>query len=168
MNAMISRSTLAAVMVVMVGCATPPEDREEPPEEVVEVADPEEVTEPEEEPDPRRRDSGGELSPAASSLLSTAEGLLEGGDPDGALNLVERAQRISPDAAQVYFMLGEVHQARGQPDRAEQFVLKGITQAGNNTQLQRQGWSLLVGIREADGDEAGARQAEERASNLRN
>ena len=168
MNATVPRSFLALVMVLTVGCATPPDERDRPSEEDVVDVEEVEAPEPDEEPEPPRRDTGGELSPAASSLLSTARGLLRGGDADGALNLVERAQRISPDAAEVYFMLGQVHRERGDLGRAEQFVLKGITQAGNNAELQKRGWSLLVGIREDDGDEAGARQAEERVSNIRN
>ena len=49
---------------------------------------------------------------------------------------------------------------------AEQFTLKGLSLAGNNSSLQRSGWLLLADIRRARGNVAGASQAEDRARAL--
>jgi hypothetical protein len=49
---------------------------------------------------------------------------------------------------------------------AEQFALKGLSLAGSDSSLQRNGWLLLADIRRARGNVAGADQAETRAANL--
>ena len=114
--------------------------------------------------DQRHRETGYRLPVAASNLLANAEGMLGGGDTDRALNLTQRAQRIAPDSAQVYYVLGRVYQKRGDYARAEQFVLKGLNKAGRDARLSRSGWSLLAEIRDSRGDEDGARRARERAA----
>ena len=154
---------LLAAVLLLAACATPGDmaSREDAP--TVEESDAPEAAP---EQDTPQRATGSELSPVAANLLASAQGLLNGGDTDGALNLAQRAHRISPDAAEVYFQLGEIHMARGDYARAEQFVLKGIDKAGNNESQQRTGWQMLVDIRESDGDMAGAREAEQRAANL--
>lgn len=160
---MIYRHTLVLLLMLLLlaGCATPTDiSREEAPETVAEP-EPEDEAVAEER---ARRMTGGELSPVAANLLASSKGLLDGGEPDAALNLAQRAHRISPDAAEVYYRIGEIHMTRGDYGRAEQFVLKGIGKAGNDEALQRSGWELLVDIRENEGDMAGAREAQERAS----
>ncbi|AOY88949.1 hypothetical protein BKP64_12675 [Marinobacter salinus] len=115
---------------------------------------------------PSYRDSGDSLSPAALSLVREADNLLRQGDAPAAIARLERAQRIAPRAAEIYFKLSEAYVASDQLGSAEQFTLKGLSLAGNDSSLQRAGWMLLADIRRARGNVAGADQAEARASAL--
>ncbi|MGO1502067.1 MAG: tetratricopeptide repeat protein [Marinobacter sp.] len=115
---------------------------------------------------PSYRDAGDELSPAAHSLVREADELLKSGDAQGAIVRLERAQRIAPRSAEVYFKLSEAYVAGNKLGPAEQFTLKGLSLAGSDARLQRAGWLLLADIRRARGNVAGANQAEDRASNL--
>ena len=115
---------------------------------------------------PSYRDAGDELSPAALSLVREADKLLKSGDAQGAIVRLERAQRIAPRSAEIYFKLSQAYVAGNKLGPAEQFTLKGLSLAGNDTRLQRAGWLLLADIRRARGNVAGANQAEARAGAL--
>ncbi|MDX1599800.1 MAG: tetratricopeptide repeat protein [Marinobacter sp.] len=128
---------------------------------------------PEPEPESDRRssspsyqDSGDQLSPAAQSLIRQADAYLAQGDVGAAIAQLERAQRIAPRSAEVYFKLSEAYVAKNQLGSAEQFTLKGLSLTGNDVRLQRSGWLLLADIRRARGNVAGANNAEERAGAL--
>lgn len=158
------------VVVLLVGGCSMVQDRPRDDQEVVapvetEAPEDAEKDEPETpERDARQRETGSELSAAAASLLASARGMLSAGNTDRALNLAQRAQRISPDAAEVYYRLGQIYQKQSDHARAEQFVLKGINKAGNDPELRRTGWSMLADIRDSKGDQAGAEKARARAS----
>lgn len=115
---------------------------------------------------PSYQDKGDDLSPAARSLLQKADRLLAAGNAQGAVSQLERAQRIAPRSAAVYFGLSEAYVAMDQLGSAEQFALKGLSLAGNDSSLQRAGWLLLADVRRARGNVAGADQAAERAARL--
>lgn len=115
---------------------------------------------------PSYQDAGENLSPAAISLIREADGMLKQGNTPAAIARLERAQRIAPRSAEVYFKLSEAYVASKQLGSAEQFTLKGLSLAGNDARLQRAGWLLLADIRRARGNVAGADQAESRASAL--
>ncbi|MGF2688027.1 tetratricopeptide repeat protein [Marinobacter sp. DUT-3] len=115
---------------------------------------------------PSYQDSGDQLSPAAQSLIRKADGYLAQGDAAAAVAQLERAQRIAPRSAEVYFKLSEAYVAMEQLGSAEQFTLKGLSLAGSDARLQRAGWLLLADIRRARGNVAGADQAEQRAGAL--
>lgn len=180
----------AATVLGLAGCATAPGEsiyvpaggsRAEAPEppkatgtqdkpQVWRKSEQPEVSEPA-EPAPRSsspsyRDAGDSLSPAAISLIREADSLLAQGDTPAAIARLERAQRIAPRSAEVYFKLSEAYVASDQLGTAEQFTLKGLSLAGSNSRLQRAGWLLLADIRRARGNVAGADQAEARAANL--
>jgi len=141
------------------------EDREEP--QVWRKSEQPEAREPEQRSNkPSYRDAGDELSPAALSLVREADNLLKSGDAQGAIVRLERAQRIVPRSAEIYFKLSEAYVAGNKLGPAEQFTLKGLSLAGSDARLQRAGWLLLADIRRARGNVAGANQAEERASAL--
>jgi len=149
--------------------------------------EPPRTAEPEQEPDPRvwrkseepavsepeqpsrtpsYRESGDALPAAAVTLIRDADQRLQQGDSAGAISSLERAQRIAPRSAEVYFKLAEAYVAGDNLGAAEQFTLKGLSLAGNNSSLQRSGWLLLADIRRARGNVAGASQAEDRARAL--
>ncbi|MFO7528074.1 MAG: tetratricopeptide repeat protein [Marinobacter sp.] len=133
--------------------------KSEQPEEPTVVEEPRDTA-------PSYQDSGERLSPAAQSLVNEADNLLAQGNTSGAISRLERAQRIAPRSAEVYFKLSEAYVAAGQLGSAEQFTLKGLSLAGDNARLQRAGWLLLADIRRARGNVAGADQAEARAAAL--
>src|SRR5690554_1986073 len=115
---------------------------------------------------PSYRESGDALPAAAVTLIRDADQCLQQGDSAGAISSLERAQRIAPRSAEVYFKLAEAYVAGDNLGAAEQFTLKGLSLAGNNSSLQRSGWLLLADIRRARGNVAGASQAEDRARAL--
>ncbi|MFL1456195.1 tetratricopeptide repeat protein [Marinobacter sp. GN3S48] len=182
---------LLALTLAVAGCASPGgsiyvpaggssrdvEEAPEPPrtspreEETRTERKSEQPPEPAPEPDrrtssPSYQDSGDQLSPAAQSLIRQADGYLAQGDAAAAVAQLERAQRIAPRSAEVYFKLSEAYVALDQLGSAEQFTLKGLSLAGNDARLQRAGWLLLADIRRARGNVAGADQAEDRAGAL--
>ncbi|WP_372965303.1 tetratricopeptide repeat protein [Marinobacter sp.] len=115
---------------------------------------------------PSYRESGDELPAAAVALIHDADQRLKQGDSAGAVARLERAQRVAPRSAEVYFKLAEAYVAGENLGAAEQFTLKGLSLAGNDYRMQRSGWLLLADIRRARGNVAGADQAENRARAL--
>ncbi len=115
---------------------------------------------------PSYQEQGETLSPAAASLMKKAEAQLTAGDLQGAVSTLERAQRVSPRSAEIYYKLSQAYVRMDKLGAAEQFTLKGLSLAGNNARLQRAGWMLLADIRRANGNTAGANQAEARAAAL--
>lgn len=160
---------------VPAGGSSSPEEAPEPPQTGKRGEEPrverksEQPEEPVRQPEyssPSYQDEGDALSPAARSLIKRADSLMAAGDTQGALAQLERAQRIAPRSAAVYFKLSEAYVALDQLGSAEQFTLKGLSLAGSDSSLQRAGWLLLADIRRARGNVAGADQAEARAANL--
>lgn len=115
---------------------------------------------------PGFREQGDALSPAARSLIAQADQMMAQGNYQGAVSQLERAQRISPRSAEVYYKLSEAYVAMDNLGAAEQFTLKGLSVTGTDTRLQKAGWNLLADIRRARGNVAGADQAEQRAQSL--
>lgn len=115
---------------------------------------------------PSHRTESEALSPAAASLVRSANQQMANGNTRAAISQLERAQRISPRSGKVYLQLAKAYEADNRPGPAEQFALKGLSLAGSDTNLQRTGWSLLARIRRDVGDTAGAKQAEARAAAL--
>lgn len=115
---------------------------------------------------PGYRESGDQMSDAAAGLVKEAITLMAQGNGPAAIVRLERAQRIAPRSAAVYFKLSEAYVMTGQLGSAEQFTLKGLSLAGRDERLQRSGWLLLADIRRARGNVAGAQQAESRAASL--
>jgi len=115
---------------------------------------------------PGYRESGDQMPAAAAGLVKEADTLIAQGNGAAAITRLERAQRIAPRSAAVYFKLSEAYVMTGQLGSAEQFTLKGLSLAGRNERLQRSGWLLLADIRKARGNVAGAQQAESRAARL--
>ncbi|MDX1456532.1 MAG: hypothetical protein R3276_03030 [Marinobacter sp.] len=127
---------------------------------------PEPAPAPERSPSPRYQEQGEALSGAAASLVRKADSLLAQGNVPAAIGQLERAQRIAPRSAEVYFKLSEAYVSANNLPSAEQFALKGLSLAGSNAWMQRSGWLLLADIRRARGNVAGADQAEARAASL--
>ena len=61
-----------------------------------------------------------------AELLQRAGAAREAGDYEQALALLERAQRIDPDSADIYLALAETHRAGGNPEQARATAERGL------------------------------------------
>lgn len=77
-------------------------------------------------------------SPSASAawrpLLDKARAAADRGDYEQALALLERAQRIDPDSAEVYLGLARTHQARGDSVQARATAERGLLYCTTDSQ----------------------------------
>src|SRR5690606_5050918 len=118
MTLMFKRSLLLGLVLVLAGCSVytmpggeraPVETRPAPGHVITE---PREPASPPPAPVPPAPDPG--VTPAAAGLLDKAQAASAQGDYEQALALLERAQRIDPNSAQVYLQLARVYAAQGQ------------------------------------------------------
>jgi tetratricopeptide (TPR) repeat protein len=65
-------------------------------------------------------------SAAWQPLLAKAEQATQGGDFEQALALLERAQRIDPDSAEVYLSIAKTQRARGDRAQAQAAAERGL------------------------------------------
>lgn len=115
------RSACLGLMLFQAGCASysPPqgdggaEVREPPPTVVTEPASPPPAAQPP------------QVS-AHRALLDKARLATESGDYETALALLERAQRIEPDNAEIYLELARTHRARGDLSMARATAERGL------------------------------------------
>ncbi|MBA4500798.1 tetratricopeptide repeat protein [Marinobacterium marinum] len=103
-------------------------------------------------------------SPAVIALLETARQDSSGGDLRMAQSRLERAQRIAPRDPEVYVQLADVQRRQGQFLQAEQVALKGVSVASGQSGALRRLWNLVADIRQEAGNEAGAREARQKAA----
>jgi len=119
---------------------------------------------PETSPAPSHRRQAERLSPAAQMLIGQARSALGSGDPQRALERLERAQRISPRAPEVYLQLARTYRAMREYSQAQQLVLKALSLTGNDESLRGTAWALMADIRQDAGDSSGAAAARKRAA----
>lgn len=81
---------------------------------------------------------------AAVVLIKQAEQKEKEGDLAMASASLERALRIAPNSAEVYYRLARVRQAQGQHDQAVQFARRGLAQ-GADSELQAKLQALIAG-----------------------
>jgi Tfp pilus assembly protein PilF len=104
---------------------------------------------------------------AVTVLMKRADEQRRGGDLDGATVSLERALRISPDDAVLWHELAQVRMAQRQYDGVVQLAAKSNALANpQDASLRRSNWRLIAQARRAQGDVAGARDAERRAVSL--
>jgi len=79
-------------------------------------------------------------SPSASAawrpLLAKAEQAAGRGDYEQALALLERAQRIDPDSAEVYLQMARTHRARGDAAQARAMAERGLLYCSSASQCE--------------------------------
>lgn len=95
----------------------PPVDK--PPQETI-------VTPPPQTYETPPRAATRSASAAWLPLLAKAEQATDRGDYEQALALLARAQRIDPDAAEVYLGIAETHQAKGDAPQARATAERGL------------------------------------------
>ena len=104
---------------------------------------------------------------AVTVLMKRADEQRRGGDLDGATVSLERALRISPEDAVLWHELAEVRMAQRQYDGVVQLAAKSNALASpQDASLRGSNWRLIAQARRAQGDVAGARDAERRAVSL--
>jgi hypothetical protein len=105
--------------------------------------------------------------PAVVALLDTAEQQANAGDLEAAAASLERAIRIDPRNPALWYHLATVRLSQGDPQAAEQLAVKSNSLSTGNNAQQARNWSLIARARRSENDEAGAREAEQKARALR-
>ncbi len=103
---------------------------------------------------------------AVVALLDQADGYHRSGDSNNEAATVERALRIDPQNAGLWSRLAAIRLDQGRPQQAEQLALKSNALAGADRALQARNWRLVARARWSQNDSAGARAAEQKASDL--
>jgi len=124
------RTGALCLSVQLAGCAvyTLP-GAEPPPERPPESPAPAPLPSPQPSPAPPARPAPPAVDPAAAAygpLLQRAQAATDRGDYEEALGLLERAQRIAPDSAEVYLALARTHAARGDQAAARATAERGL------------------------------------------
>ena len=104
--------------------------------------------------------------PAVLALLDTAERQANTGDLESAAASLERAIRIDPRNAVLWYHLATVRLSQGDAQAAEQLAAKSTSLAPGNTVQQARNWQLIARARHAQHDVKGAAAAEQRAREL--
>jgi tetratricopeptide (TPR) repeat protein len=102
--------------------------------------------------------------PAVVALLDESDRKLRGGEHEAAAAAVERALRLSPSNATLWYRLGVIRADQGRWSQAEAMAQKSLTLSGNDPRLQQDNWILIARARRGLGDAAGARAAENAAA----
>ena len=104
--------------------------------------------------------------PAVLALLEHAEQQANAGDLESSAASLERAIRINPGNAVLWYHLATVRLAQGEALQAEQLAVKSSSLAPGNTIQQARNWKLIADARRQRSDVKGANAAEQRAREL--
>lgn len=106
------------------------------------------------------------LSPAVSALVSAANQNSKAGDLDSAAASIERAIRIEPRNANLFYKLALLRLKQSKPRLAEDLAKKSALLASTDNALKKNCWLLIAHAREVQQDFAGAKEAREKADNF--
>ena len=104
--------------------------------------------------------------PAVVALLEHAEQQANDGDLESSAASLERAIRINPGSAVLWYHLATLRLAQGEALQAEQLAVKSNSLAPGNMVQQSRNWTLIAESRRQRGDSKGANLAEQRAREL--
>jgi hypothetical protein len=104
-----------------------------------------------------------ELSPAVGALVSAADQNSKGGDLDSAAASIERAIRIEPRNATLFYKLALLRLKQSKPHLAEDLAKKSALLASTDNILKRHCWLLIAHARELQQDFVGAKEARAKA-----
>ena len=99
------------------------------------------------------------LSPAVSALALAANQDSQSGNIEAATTTIERAIRIEPRNATLYYKLALLKLKQSKPRLAEDLAKKAILLATNDPQLKKHSWLLVARAREIQGDVKGGKEA---------
>jgi len=103
------------------------------------------------------------LSPAVNALASAANQSSKSGDIEAATTTIERAIRIEPRNATLYYKLAVLRLKQSKPKLAEDLAKKALLLATNDTTLKKHSWLLVARARELLGDSNGSIEAKAQA-----
>ncbi|MEI2743705.1 MAG: tetratricopeptide repeat protein [Candidatus Competibacter sp.] len=101
---------------------------------------------------------------AVVALLESADKYVKSNQLDKAGAALERALRIEPRNAGIWYDLAQIRLHQGQYQQAESLASKSNNLAGGNRALQSRNWKLIGSARRAIGNVSGSEEAEARAS----
>ena len=99
------------------------------------------------------------LSPAVGALALAANQSSKSGDIEAATTTIERAIRIEPRNATLYYKLAVLKLKQSKPRLAEDLAKKAVLLATNDPQLKKHSWLLVARAREIQGDIRGGKEA---------
>jgi len=106
------------------------------------------------------------LSPAVGSLVIAANQNSEKGDLQSATTTIERAIRIEPRNATLYYKLALLRLKEAKPRLAEDLAKKSALLASNDTRLKKHSWLLIAKAREMQKNFDGAKEAKAKADSF--
>lgn len=98
-------------------------------------------------------------SPAIGSLLMAANENSESGNLDSAASSIERAIRIEPRNATLYYKLAVLRLKQSKPGLAENLARKAALLSVNDNPLKKHSWLLVANARELQNNIEGAKKA---------
>ena len=99
------------------------------------------------------------LSPAVGALALAANQSSKSGNIEAATTTIERAIRIEPRNATLYYKLAVLRLKQSKPRLAEDLAKKAVLLATNDLQLKKHSWLLVARAREIQGDIRGGKEA---------
>lgn len=108
-------------------------------------------------------DSFAPLSPAVGALALAANQNTQSGNIGSATTTIERAIRIEPRNATLYYKLALLRLKQSKPRLAEDLAKKAALLASNDAQLKKHSWLLVARARELQGDLKGGKEARGKA-----
>ncbi|ORU92792.1 MAG: hypothetical protein A6F72_05530 [Cycloclasticus sp. symbiont of Poecilosclerida sp. N] len=115
---------------------------------------------------PQRIETLRNQNPAVLALLGSAHQQSESGQLDLAASKLERALRIAPRDAQVWFALAKVRYQQGKYLLAISLTKKSNLLSRRNTSLQRNNWLLMADSYDRLGNVNAARKARAKVDRL--
>lgn len=141
-----------ALLALLAGCATTPDSPQATPTPRPrgDLPPPEAAPSVPPEARPTETEPAAKPAPSVSLALRTESArAASSGNTNRAMDLLERAIRIEPDRAELWFDLAELHLARGDALRAGQLVEKGATLTRGDGALERRARALRQRVAEA-------------------
>ncbi len=106
------------------------------------------------------------LSPVVSALVSAANQNTHAGDLDSAATSIERAIRIEPRNATLFYKLALLRLKQSKPRLAEDLAKKSASLTATDNTLKKHCWLLIAHAREIQQDFSGARAARAKANSF--
>ncbi|MFZ4504648.1 MAG: hypothetical protein ACOYM1_11945 [Methylovulum sp.] len=103
------------------------------------------------------------LSPAVNALVLAANQNTEHGHLQNATATIERAIRIEPRNATLYYKLALLRLQEARPRLAEDLAKKSAILASNDTRLKKHSWLLIARARKLQNNFEGAKAAQDKA-----
>lgn len=153
----ILRAALVLILFWLTGCTTVPREDTKP----APVLDRTSITSP--RPDARTREINRSRQQAVVNLIDQARQSESSGNLVHAAALYERALRIAPSDAEIWYFLAQLRYQQDDYQQAESLAQKSRLLARDDPRLQQRNWKLIADARNRRGDHKGAEAALQRS-----